>query len=82
MSTTNDTYPGTDMLVRICYSADCGKVITELSDVWVDVDSNCSVCTDCRDASRADYDTQLEWELSIIPAARMVGAHLNEIQEG
>lgn len=75
-------YPGTDMLMRICYSADCQKLISELSDLWVDLDSNCCVCTACRDSSRQDYDTESEWLVSVIPAASVWDRDVNEMEEG
>ena len=81
-----DTYPGTDLLVRICYSADCQKRIDNLEDVWVDVDSNCCICTECREAARDEYDDDYTYILAIVPATDFIDQHaadiINEMQEG
>ena len=81
-----DTYPGTDLVKRICYNADCQKLIEDLGDLWVDVDSNCCVCADCRNASRDDYPDDYSFIISIVPATDYIEDHaadiINNMEEG
>jgi hypothetical protein len=82
----NETYPGTDLLIRTCYAADCQKRIETIDDMWVDVDSNCVVCTECKDKSRDQYDDDYSFIVSIVPASDFLEGHaydsINEMDQG
>lgn len=77
---TDQTYPGTDLLIRLCFG--CQKEIIELSDMWLDFDSNCCVCTECRESVRIDYATTQEWTASIVKVTPHMFQTINELDEG
>ena len=47
------TYPGTDMLLRLC--AACGEVIRSLDEIWVDSDEAVVVDEDCKQQLSEEY---------------------------
>lgn len=77
---TLETYPGTDLLIRLCYG--CGEQVADIAELWVDFDSNCCVCSECREHVRDDYDTYDEWIASVVPARTLVFDTINEMEEG
>jgi hypothetical protein len=75
-----ETYPHSDLLVRICYG--CDELVDDIEELWVDVDSNCCVCTACRNKSRDSYRNELTFYVSIVPAITLEPNTLNEMDEG
>lgn len=73
------TYPGTNLLKRLCYG--CDELIFSLDDMWLDYDSNCAVCGICRSLAHEAYGTEREWLLSIVPVTPDM-VDINEMEEG